>query len=74
MTMTKQTITALYDTRVEADQAAAMLKQAGVPALDITVSPDTARDELGVRDDLCRAAEHGLLGLPRQDVRRHRRP
>ncbi len=48
--MTKQTITAFYDTRSEADQAAAMLKQAGVPALDITVSPDTARDELGVRD------------------------
>ena len=51
MAMTKQTITALYDTRVEADRAAAMLKQAGVPALDITVSPDNARDELGVGND-----------------------
>ena len=45
--MTKQTITAMYDTRAYADQAAAMLKQAGVSGSDITISPDTARDELG---------------------------
>ena len=49
--MTKQTITAMYDTRAYADQAAAMLKQSGVPGSDITISPDTARNELGVRDD-----------------------
>ena len=48
--MTKQTITAMYDTRAHADQAAAMLKQAGVPAFDITVSPDTAHIDLGTRD------------------------
>ena len=60
MAMTKQTITALYDTRVEADQAAAMLKQAGVPAFDITVSPDTARDELSVRDDYAEPKSTGF--------------
>ncbi len=60
MTMTKQTITALYDTRVEADRAAAMLKQAGVPALDITVSPDTARDELGIGDDYAEPKSTGF--------------
>ena len=60
MTMTKQTITALYDTRVEADRAAAMLKQAGVPALDITVSPDAARDELGVGNDYAEPKSTGF--------------
>lgn len=60
MSMTKQTITAFYDTRVEADRAAAMLKQAGVPALDITVSPDTARDEMGVRHDYAEPKSTGF--------------
>ena len=47
--MSKQTITAMFDTRAHADQAAAQLRQAGVPASDVVVSPENARDELGVR-------------------------
>ena len=58
--MTKQTITAMYDTRAYADQAAAMLKQAGVPASDITISPDTARNELGVRDQVAEPQSTGF--------------
>ena len=58
--MTKQTITAMYDTRAYADQAAAMLKQAGVPAHDITISPDTARNELGARDQYAEPQSTGF--------------
>ena len=43
--MSKQTITALFDTRAHADEAAAQLRQAGVPAADVIVSPETARDD-----------------------------
>ncbi|MGI4765193.1 MAG: YsnF/AvaK domain-containing protein [Janthinobacterium lividum] len=37
--MSKQTITAVFDTRSQADQAIAQLKAAGVPSSDITVLP-----------------------------------
>lgn len=40
--MGKQTITSFYDSREYANNAALMLRQAGVPDSDITVSPDTA--------------------------------
>ncbi|WP_237480731.1 YsnF/AvaK domain-containing protein [Lichenibacterium dinghuense] len=49
--MSKQTITALYDDRSQADQAATMLRQAGVPAGDVTVSPSNARDAMEARGD-----------------------
>ncbi len=39
------TITAFYQSRDYADRAADKLRQSGVPASDITVSPETARDE-----------------------------
>ncbi len=39
--MPKQTITAFYDRREYANNAALMLNQAGVPVGDVTVSPDT---------------------------------
>ncbi len=41
----KHTITAFYESRAYADTAANKLQQSGVPASDITVSPETARDE-----------------------------
>ncbi len=40
--MAMQTITALFDSREYANNAALMLKQAGIPDSDITVSPETA--------------------------------
>ncbi len=46
--LTKHTITALYDTRDYADKAAAMLKQSGVPADDVSVSPENAGDDAGM--------------------------
>ncbi len=45
--MSKQTITAFFDTRSHAEQAALALKQAGLPAADVSVSPETALDDLG---------------------------
>ncbi len=44
-TMQKHTITAFYESRDYADNAAAKLRQSGVSATDVTVSPDNARDE-----------------------------
>lgn len=40
--MTKQSITAFYDSREYANNAALMLRQAGVPEADVTVSPESA--------------------------------
>ena len=40
--MAQQTITALFDSREYANNAALMLRQAGIPAADVTVSPETA--------------------------------
>ena len=48
-TLQKHTITAFYESRDYADRAADKLRASGVPASDITVSPENARDELGVR-------------------------
>jgi len=45
--MSKQTITAFFDTRSHAEHAALALKQAGLPAADVSVSPETALDDLG---------------------------
>lgn len=45
--MTKQTITAVFDTRDHAEAAGLSLRQAGIPATDINLSPEDARDELG---------------------------
>ncbi len=45
--MTKQTITAVCDTRDHAESAALSLRQAGIPAADVTLSPEDARDEVG---------------------------
>ena len=39
--MAKQTLTALYDSRDDAETALSKLKQAGVPASDVTLSPAT---------------------------------
>ena len=44
-TLQKHTITAFYESRDYADSAAAKLRQSDVAATDVTVSPDTARDE-----------------------------
>lgn len=48
--MGKQTITSFYDSREYANNAALMLKQAGVPDSDITVSPETASSYADVED------------------------
>ncbi|WP_131193942.1 DUF2382 domain-containing protein [Lichenihabitans psoromatis] len=40
--MAKQTITAFYDTREYANNAALMLRQAGIPDADVTVSPESS--------------------------------
>ena len=47
----KHTITAFFDTRDYADNAAAKLRQAGVPSSDVTISPENARDEYGLYGD-----------------------
>ena len=52
--MAKQTITAFYDSREHANNAALMLRQAGVPDSDITVSPETAAQDYS--DDASRPA------------------
>ncbi len=48
-TLQKHTITAFYVNRAYADSAANKLRASGVSVSDITVSPENARDELGVR-------------------------
>jgi len=50
-TMSKQTITAFFDTRSHAEHAALALKQAGLSAADVSVSPETARDDLATTDE-----------------------
>ncbi len=45
--MAKQTITAVFDTRDHAESAGLSLRQAGIPASDVTLSPEDARDEFG---------------------------
>ncbi len=48
--MGKQTITSFYDSREYANNAALMLKQAGVPDRDITVSPEAATSYADTED------------------------
>ena len=50
-TLQKHTITAFYESRDYADSAANKLRASGVPASDVTVSPDNARDEYGMYGD-----------------------
>ncbi len=45
------TITAFYESRPDADAAAAKLRQSGVPATDVIVSPDDARDDAAFSGD-----------------------
>ncbi len=45
--MQKQIITAVFDTRTLAEAAAKALRQLGIPATDVTMSPETAGDEFG---------------------------
>ena len=74
--MQKHIITAFYDNRNDANAAAIKLKQFGVLASDVTVSPENARDELGVRSgdtQVQRAEKDRLLGLAGRHVRGHRR-
>ena len=47
--MNTETLTALFNTRAEANDAALKLGELGVPAADVTISPETARDELTTR-------------------------
>ena len=42
------TITAFYESRDYADSAANKLRALGIPASDVTVSPENARDEYGL--------------------------
>ncbi len=63
MTMQKHTITAFYDSRDYANSAATKLKQFGVPASDVIVSPENARDELGVRSGQNSYAEPKRTGF-----------
>ena len=48
ITHQSHTMTAFFERRDHAESAAAKLRQAGVPAGDITVSPETARDDYGL--------------------------
>ncbi|MGI4764867.1 MAG: DUF2382 domain-containing protein [Janthinobacterium lividum] len=47
-TMQKHTITAFYESRDYADRAADKLRASGIPASDVSVSPDTAQGEYGL--------------------------
>ena len=47
-TLQKHTITAFYESRDYADRAAEKLRQSGVSASDVTISPENARDEYGL--------------------------
>ena len=47
----KHTITAFYESRDYADNAAAKLRQSGVASSDVTISPENARDEYGLYGD-----------------------
>ncbi len=55
--MAKQTITAVFDTRDHAESAGLSLRQAGIPAADVTLSPEDAREELG--------ANYGTVTAPK---------
>ncbi len=50
--MTIHTITAFFDDRAHADEAATLLRKAGLPALDVKLSPSDARDEFATFDPL----------------------
>ena len=50
-TLQKHTITAFYQSRDYADSAANKLRTSGVPASDVTVSPETAREEYDAYGD-----------------------
>ena len=50
-TLQKHTITAFYEVREDADNAAAKLRQSGVASADVTVSPGSAQDDYGLYGD-----------------------
>ena len=47
--MTKQTITALYDSREYANNATLMLQQSGLSDLDVAMSPESAARDIGAK-------------------------
>ena len=48
--MTIHTITAFFDVREHADEAVTLLRKAGLPVSDVTLSPSDARDEFATFD------------------------
>ncbi len=61
--MGKQTLTAMFDTRDHADNAALALRQAGVPASDVTVSPESAREEISTGGNFAASTESRRSGF-----------
>lgn len=61
--MSKQTITAVFDTRDHAESAALSLRQVGIPSADVTMSPENARDELvsGARSGTATEPKSGFM-------------
>ena len=62
--MTKQTITAVFDTRDQAESASVSLRQVGIPAADVVLSPENARDEMSggsVRADYAEPKATGFM-------------
>jgi uncharacterized protein (TIGR02271 family) len=61
--MPKQIITAFYDSREYANNAALMLRQAGIPAEDITVSPQTAGSAVDATGAYADTADYEAKGF-----------
>ena len=57
--MAKQTIAAFYDSREYAHNASLMLRQAGIPAGDVTISPETATQDYS-EGPIARPQDSGL--------------
>ena len=61
--MTKQTITAVFDTRDHAESASVSLRQVGIPAADVVLSPENARDEMSAGSGRADYAEPKATGF-----------
>ena len=62
--MAKQTITAVFDTRDHAESASVSLRQIGIPAADVALSPESARDEMSTgsgRTDYAEPKKTGFM-------------
>ena len=62
--MAKQTITAVFDTRDHAESASVSLRQIGIPAADVALSPESARDEMSTgsgRTDYAEPKKTGFI-------------